>query len=183
MTTIYLVRHGKAAAAFDEDRDPPLDETGLRQALAMADRLGPLGPLQLVASPMRRTRETAAALEQVWGAPARIEPRVTEVPSPDPDLPDRRAWLRTFMTGAWSDPEGQRLAAWREELFEAIRELSADTVIVSHFVAINTLVGGIRGDERVTVFHPDNCSITRLVSANGTLSVAELGKEMETEIF
>ena len=32
MTEIWLVRHGEAAAAFDQDTDPPLSEKGRAQA-------------------------------------------------------------------------------------------------------------------------------------------------------
>lgn len=182
-TTIYLVRHGKALASSPTDNDPPLDKPGIRQALAMADILGPKGPLDLVISPMRRTRETAAALEHVWGAPGRIEPRVTEVPSSSPDLESRRAWLKEYMSGTWDDRLAREVAGWRREVLQAIEELKNDTVVVSHFVAINTLVGLLTGDNRVTIFRPDNCSITRLERRDGRLVVAELGREMETEVF
>ena len=33
---LHLVRHGRAAAGWDDDADPPLDEVGQRQALAVA---------------------------------------------------------------------------------------------------------------------------------------------------
>ncbi|MDF1737021.1 MAG: histidine phosphatase family protein [Minwuia sp.] len=183
MTKIYLVRHGKAAAAFDEDHDPPLDKAGIRQALAMADTLGPLGPLAMVTSPMRRTRETISALEAVWGTPARIEPRVTEVPSPTEDLGARRQWLTGIMAGRWSDAGALHLADWRAALLAAIEEIDTDTVISSHFVAINTIVGLLTGDDRVTIFRPDNCSITRIERQDGKLVVAEMGREVETEVL
>lgn len=183
MTSIYLVRHGKAAAAFDEDHDPPLDKAGIRQALAMADTLGPLGPLALVTSPVRRTRETVSALEAVWGSPARIEPRVTEVPSPTEHLGDRRVWLTGIMAGRWSDDAAAHLAGWRSALMASIEEIETDTVISSHFVAINTIVGLLTDDDRVTIFRPDNCSITRLERRDGKLVVAEMGREVETEVL
>ncbi|MBM3558051.1 MAG: histidine phosphatase family protein, partial [Alphaproteobacteria bacterium] len=62
MTRIILVRHGLAAAGFAEALDPPLDEVGARQAADAARNLAGLGPVDLIASPMRRTRETAAPL-------------------------------------------------------------------------------------------------------------------------
>ncbi len=183
MTKIYLVRHGKAAAAFDEDHDPPLDKIGIRQALAMADTLGPLGPMSMVTSPMRRTRETISALEAVWGSPARVEPRVTEVPSPTEDLGARRTWLTGIMAGNWSDEAAAHLAGWRAALMAAIDEIETDTVVSTHFVAINTIVGLLTDDDRVTIFRPDNCSITRLERRDGKLVVAEMGREVETEVL
>lgn len=183
MTKIYLVRHGKAAAAFDEDHDPPLDKTGIRQALAMADTLGPLGPLPMLTSPMRRTRETISALEAVWGSPARIEPRVTEVPSPTEDLGARRKWLTGIMAGNWTDEGALHLAGWRAALLDVLEGIETDTVISSHFVAINTIVGLLTSDDRVTIFRPDNCSITRIERQDGRLVVAEMGREVETEVL
>lgn len=183
MTTVYLVRHGKAAAAFDEDHDPPLDKTGTRQALAMADILGPKGPLPLISSPMRRTRETASALENVWGAPARVEPRVSEVPSPTEDLKARREWLTGFMEGSWFDPAAADLAGWRQDLIAAIEEIETDTVVSSHFIAINTIVGHLTGDDRVTHFRPDNCSITIIRRTPDGWVLVERGREVETEVL
>ncbi len=90
MARVRLVRHGHAAAGFGAATDPGLDEQGRVQAAALVDRLAPLGPLPLVSSPLRRTRETVAVLEAAWGSPARIEPRVAEIPSPTDDLAERR---------------------------------------------------------------------------------------------
>jgi len=89
MSRIYLVRHGRAAADWGSHVDPGLDDVGRTQAEAMASELAPKGPLPLVASPLRRTRETAAALERRWELGARIEPRVGEIPSPVEDLAAR----------------------------------------------------------------------------------------------
>ena len=36
MTRVYMVRHGRAAAGWDVDPDPPLDDVGRNQALAVA---------------------------------------------------------------------------------------------------------------------------------------------------
>ena len=76
MSRIYLVRHGRAAAGWGAHVDPGLDDVGRAQAEAMAKQLAAKGPLPLIASPLRRTRETAAALERQWKTEARIEPRV-----------------------------------------------------------------------------------------------------------
>src|SRR5207247_236191 len=82
---LYLVRHGKAAASFSEAPNPGLDATGTTQAEAMAERLAPLGPLPIVTSPLKRTRDTAAPLEKRWRFTARTEPAVGGLPSPMQD--------------------------------------------------------------------------------------------------
>ena len=56
MATLYLVRHGQAAASWGEDPDPGLNALGHGQAARMA---AALGPMPIMISPLRRTRETA----------------------------------------------------------------------------------------------------------------------------
>ncbi len=181
-TRLYLVRHGKAAARWDQDRDPGLDDTGRAQAEAMAAALGPLGPLPLIASPLRRTRETAVPLEAAWAASARIEPRVAEIRSPTDDLAERRVWLDAVMTGTWS-VQPPVLHDWRQAVIDVLVAIDQETVVVSHFVAINAAVGAATGDDRVIGFRPDNCSVTVMEVAGRALRLVELGREIETEVL
>jgi broad specificity phosphatase PhoE len=83
MTRLYLVRHGRAAAGWDTDPDPGLDEIGKQQAIEVGARLAPLGPLHVEVSPLRRCQETAAPLLAAWRLPLMIEPRIAEIPSPE----------------------------------------------------------------------------------------------------
>jgi len=182
MSRIYLVRHGRAAADWGSHVDPGLDDVGRTQAEAMASELAPKGPLPLVASPLRRTRETAAVLERRWELGARIEPRVGEIPSPVEDLAARAEWLRGIMPCRW--PElAETLQRWREAVVEALRALSEDTIVVSHYIAINVAVGHALGDARVTCFRPDYCSCTLLDVADGRLVLIELGAQGATRVL
>src|SRR5438105_1047082 len=119
MSRIYLVRHGRAAADWGSHVDPGLDEVGRAQAEAMSERLAANGPLPLIASPLRRTRETAAALERRWETRARIEPRVGEIPSPVEDLAARAEWLRGIMACRWPELDPS-LRCWRDAVIEAL---------------------------------------------------------------
>ena len=92
MPRLYLVRHGRPEATFSQAPDAGLDKTGRAQAEAVAERLAPLGPLPIVVSPLRRTRETAAPLERRWACSGRIEPAVGEIPSPMTDPEAREKW-------------------------------------------------------------------------------------------
>ena len=60
--------------------------------------------------------------------------------------------------------------------------LPADTVVVTHYIAINAAVGFATGDDRVVNFRPDNCSCTVLESDGVMLSVVELGRQAETKV-
>jgi broad specificity phosphatase PhoE len=60
---VYLVRHGQtplnAEGVLRGLLDPPLDDTGRRQARRLGVVLGPRKPAAVIASPLRRARETA----------------------------------------------------------------------------------------------------------------------------
>jgi broad specificity phosphatase PhoE len=179
---LYLVRHGKAAAAFSEAHDPGLDTTGAAQAEAMAERLAPLGPLPIITSPLRRTRETAMPLEKRWRFTARIEPAVGEIPSPMEDPSARGAWLRGVMAGVWA-AQSEEVRAWRRHVVEALVALPRPTVVVTHFVAINVAVGFAESDDRVAGFAPDNCSVTVLDVEDGRLRLVRRGAERATQVL
>ncbi|MGF1457164.1 MAG: histidine phosphatase family protein [Alphaproteobacteria bacterium] len=181
MATLYLVRHGKAAAGWDADHDPGLDATGQAQAEAVAKTLEPLGPLQMVTSPMRRCQETSVPLSTLWGRTPTIEKGVSEVPSPLDDLVERTAWLRGFMSGSWGDADAER-QAWRMNVVRALLDLPQDTVVFTHFIAINAAVGEATRDDRVVSFRPDNCSVTVMRSVMDELQLVERGQEAQTEV-
>jgi glucosyl-3-phosphoglycerate phosphatase len=62
-TTVYLVRHGQTAlnesGVLRGLLDPPLDDTGLRQAARLGQVLGLRQPSLVAASPLCRARQTA----------------------------------------------------------------------------------------------------------------------------
>jgi broad specificity phosphatase PhoE len=193
MTTrrIYMIRHGKAAAGWGQDADPPLDATGRDQAIAMVEALQNLvsGPLPILTSPLRRCQETAMPLAQAWQTHPRIEPRLRELPSPMSDLSLRVEWLRRVMRGGWPslerDPEsvGTDFLAWREGILSLLTQgFKTDIVMVSHFIAINVAHGAAAGHNRVVGFQPDNCSITIFESDGTRLSCIAKGVEAETKV-
>jgi len=182
MTRLYLVRHGRAAATFAEHADPALDDLGRSQAEAVGETLASLSPIALLSSPLKRARETSEPLAKRWQRKVLIEPAVAEIPSPGGlTLADRAVWLREFMQGSWRDAS-RELAQWREEAIAALASLKEDTVIFSHFVAINVAAGAGEGSDLVTVFRPDNCSVTILDVDHGRLRVVERGHEAETKV-
>jgi broad specificity phosphatase PhoE len=173
---LYLVRHGRAAAGFGESHDPGLDEAGRTQAEAVAQELASRGPLPILTSPLKRTRETAAPLARLWSVQPVIEEAVAEVPSPTDNLQERAVWLRSFMAGSWRNAS-MPPAAWRESVIAALLAIGEDTVIFTHYIAINVAAGAALGDDRVVVFSPDNCSITVFENGGGRLQLIEKGRE------
>jgi broad specificity phosphatase PhoE len=180
---LHLVRHGRAAAGWGAHPDPGLDPVGLAQAEAVADRLAPLGPLDLVTSPMRRTRETAAPLARRWGTDPRVEPDVGEIPGPPRgDAGGRSAWLAAAMASTWPErPAGER--AWRDRVVATLLALPADAVVVTHFVAVNVAVGAATGDDRVMCFRPANASVTVVDTDGSGLVLVAAGEEGATFVL
>jgi len=182
MTRLVLVRHGEAAAGFAADADPGLSDTGREQADTMAAAVtAEFGPQPILVSPLRRCRETAAPLEGRWNSDAMVDAAVGEVESPTADLAARGAWLRGFMQSSWDDCEPE-LVAWRQSVVDRLVRIEEDTVVVSHFIAINAAVGEAMGERRVVCFRPDNCSRTVLEVRDSSLHVVELGGEAATVV-
>lgn len=181
MPKVYLVRHGKAAAAWNEDPDPGLDPLGRTQAEAVATALGSTGPSAIVSSPFLRARETSKPLSKIWGVTPLIENRVGEIPSPSANLLQRGQWLQSLLKQNWSQLS-PTVNAWREGVLDALRELDQETVVFTHFIAINAAVGQATGSEKVVSFWPGNGSITILELRGKEITLLERGEEAMTWI-
>ena len=174
---IYLIRHAEPSAGWGDHLDPGLSALGQKQAEAAAEALARAGAMRAVTSPMARCRETARPFEKQRETHARIDPGVGEVRTPAGVLhAERPAWLKGVMAGTWTQA-GPSFEAWRADIRAAVERCAEDTAIFSHFVAINALVGLLTGDDRVVIFKPGHCSITKLARRSGKLVIAELGSE------
>lgn len=173
-TTVVLVRHGvtrhTSAKRFSGGLggdNPPLSEEGLAQARAAADWLAGLGDRvdAVLASPVRRTRETAAVVAEALGLPVEEEPGFAEM--------EFGAWDGlTFLEVAERDQAG--LDAWLGSMDvpppggESFRQVQArvlagldrvlaehagrTVVVVSHVTPIKTLVAHAMGAPLEAVF-------------------------------
>jgi broad specificity phosphatase PhoE len=170
---IYLVRHGQTA--FNAERrmqghlESDLTELGLRQAQAMAALLAreipdPRG-WRLVASPLRRTRATAAAVSHALGLPIEIDPRlieidvggwsgrlIEEVRAEQPALFATRDWAFHGPGAETYDQMCERLGGWLEDLPP---EPERRVIAVSHGVAGRVLRGLYAGMPRAEALLQD----------------------------
>ncbi len=183
VTRLYLVRHGRASAGWDVDPDPGLDDLGKQQSIDVGALLAPLGPLHVETSPLRRCQETAAPLLSAWRLPLMIEPRIAEIPSPEGVvMAERVDWLRTAMQGTWAEL-GPRYTSFRDGVAAALRSRTRDSVMFSHFIAINAAIGVAVGNDCLVIRSLDNCSVTVIdVDESGELSLVEGGREADTLI-
>ncbi|PFG43549.1 putative phosphoglycerate mutase [Isoptericola jiangsuensis] len=167
--TVVLVRHGvtpltEAGALSGGDVvGPSLTTLGRRQAAQAADAVFRVGkdrwtdlprPEVVVASPMTRAQETAAAIGRRLGAHVRTDDRFTEVRFGDwegltPVEVDERwpgdlsRWVRE---GTFAPPGGESYAALGERVLPALDDVAAahatgTSVVVAHAAVIRALVG------------------------------------------
>lgn len=181
MPFIYLVRHGQAAAGYSEDPDPGLSDLGRTQSETAAASLCAARPERILSSPLKRALETAEPYAQIVEQPIILEPRVSEIPSPNLSVSERGAWLQGIMQGQWSN-QSTTLKAWQASLVDVLMEAEEDTVIFSHFVAINALVSAVTKNDDVLVFRPDNASITTFRQSEGELTLVNQGATRLTHV-
>ncbi len=154
---LILVRHGEVVANAEGlllgRADPPLTETGYRQACALAATLP--RPSRIVSSPLLRARHTAAILA---GAPSgvtdvegvEIDDRWVEMDYGDLDgrLPTAlgdRSWESWRGDAGFVPAGGESLASVGRRVREACTELApdaarGDVVVVSHVSPIKAAV-------------------------------------------
>ena len=183
---IALVRHGRASAGWDTAVDPGLDDLGRDQADVAAKKLDQIfagQQVEIVSSPLLRCQQTAKSFADLRTTPVRICAEVAEIPSPSGvEMSSRVDWLRAAMQGTWADLGGEYVE-FRDLVIKFVRSRETSTVIFSHFVAINAVIGALVGDDRVVIRSLDNCSITLLDrDADCNLSIAQSGHEADTLI-
>jgi broad specificity phosphatase PhoE len=190
MAKLHLVRHAHPVAGWGEHADPGLDATGQRQAEEASRTLArTLDPAPIYSSPLRRCRETARPLERSWLRSAEVLEPVAELPSPPIPPEARQQWLRRAMSGTWRDladrayTGSQDYLAWRRALLDSLACLPHDSVVFSHFIAINAAVGAALSRDDVVCFWPDYASITCIETVNGSLRLIDLGRQAETTIL
>jgi broad specificity phosphatase PhoE len=184
LATLYLVRHAKPASTYGDAIDPGLDDAGMAQAVRAADELKNLpNRLPVYTSPLRRCRETAKPLADIWGVQPVVLAEIGEVPSPPLSLKERQEWLRKAMASDWANLQASAPAgspdysAWRSALLDTVRAMAGDAVIFSHFIAINVVVGAARNSEQVLSFRPDHASVTVVHASESGISIERLGRE------
>jgi broad specificity phosphatase PhoE len=181
MARLLFVRHGEPSATWGAgEPDPGLTDLGRQQAQAAAERLRLMTPKQIVSSPLRRAFETAAPLAEALSITPAIAREVAEIPTPENiGLEHRADWLRAVMMRDWNSADAG-LRRWRDGVIGYLMKLQADTVVYSHFVAINVALGAAIGDDRVVCFKPAHASITILETKGRVISLIEPGETAET---
>lgn len=88
MLTLVLTRHGLTTRSYPEQHlgqkiDVPLSDDGRQQAVALAERIGPIAFERIISSPLLRARQTAEAIAEAPGTTPRpateTDPRLLEM--------------------------------------------------------------------------------------------------------
>jgi len=150
---LVLVRHGEtdanARGLLLGRADPPLSDLGRRQAAALAHRIPP--DARVVASPLLRTRETAAA----FGRPVDVDERWIELDygaydgKPVADVP-ADVWREWRADPHFVPAGGESLVMLGNRVRDACEGLldearDRDVVVVSHVSPIKAAIGWALG--------------------------------------
>ena len=195
MVKIYLVRHGEAAEGWTS-QDPPLSELGKSQAQSLvtfvSSTIGEnsINNIDFISSPLNRCKETASlALEKMYSEIV-INNNFRELPSPTLDLEKRVNWLRRVLPLTWSEllkdketkDSGVNFIQWKKNIMNNIYSINKNTIIFTHFVVINSIIGEILKSDKIVNFQPSNCSITEIRKINDRLKLVKLGKSLESTV-
>jgi len=197
-TAILLVRHGATPTTGKllpgQAPGLHLSDTGRAQAAAAAERIGSLtkAPVAVYASPLERTRETAAPIARTLGLRVRSAPGLIELDvgewteKPLARLARAPQWstVQRWPTG-FRFPGGESFAEMATRSMDTVLELVAahpgeSVVAVSHADPIKAIVAGAAGVpldlmQRLVV---SPCSVTSLLFTAGgpvVLSVNSTG--------
>ena len=200
-TLVLLVRHGRTATTGSvlPGRAPGLHLTpeGTDQARSVAQRISPLHPSAVYASPMERARETAAPIARAAGLRTRTAKGLIECDFGDwtggslPALRRRREWATVQRSpSVFRFPGGESFAEMSQRMWDQVlvlveRHRGETIVAVGHAdpikAAITMAIGSHLDELQRVVVSP--CSVTALLFGDGTpivLGVNNTGDDLTT---
>jgi probable phosphoglycerate mutase len=184
---LYLVRHGQTDYSLSNmlcgTLDAPLNATGLAMAEAIGARYGSHPWAAIYASPMTRTRQTAAPTARIAGMEVQLEPGLREIAYGEwegraeadvaREQPERfAAW--SAHPGRVSPPGGETagdIATRAMAALDAIRarHSDGDVLVVSHKATLRVLLCALMGID-VDLFR------ARIAQRVGAISVVSFKK-------
>jgi len=142
---LIIVRHGRteanAAGRLLGHLDLPLDSLGERQAVALAQAVGPVD--RVVSSPLLRTRQTATA----FGLDVEVDERFIELDYGDfdgmplTDVPSEM-WRQWRLDSDFAPPGGESLSSLRLRVESGLADLAAEAQ--SKNIVVSTHVSPIK---------------------------------------
>jgi alpha-ribazole phosphatase len=182
MLELIIVRHGETEGnkkrIYQGWTDTELNQTGLRQAQRLAERLKDKDLDIIYSSPLNRALATAVAVNRYHGLEIKTVENIKEINFGEwenmsgqqleelyPDYMEK--WRRDYT--AFAAPGGESLEAAYSRINSWMQKLIRDNpkgsiLIVSHAGAIRSMVSGLvgRGVKGHWNYIISNCSITRI---------------------
>ncbi len=147
----WYLRHGEteynARGISQGAMDIPLNDNGRAQAKTAATRLAGRGIVAIICSPMLRTRETAAIVNEVLNLPITFEPGIREVVFGGMEGKPLGPWFQDWFDGSFTPEGAESFAELSKRVgtaMEGILTLPGPVLIVAHggvFRAIRNLMG------------------------------------------
>jgi broad specificity phosphatase PhoE len=184
MSNLLLVRHGQIRAnklgEWHGSTDSPLNRRGRRQvrrtACHVRDRFAPLDAIY--SSPLRRCRDTAAALGAATGVTVQIHDGLREYALGEWERltyrhlhDEHRFWERSAADQDFAPPGGESLRQVAERIVAALGEIDSRhnpesrVLVVGHGAALGVALGVLLEQDatRWTEYQHGNCGLTELV--------------------
>jgi broad specificity phosphatase PhoE len=179
---VFLARHGETNDNREPIRvqgftDTPLNDTGRRQAAALAERVASMGIVSLWSSDLSRARETAEIVGARIGLEPRLDPRLREawrgrweghrfidIEREEPEL--YAAWRRAG--AGFRFPGGESLLEQQQRVLACVREIHTGgelpALAVCHGGSIRVMLclGDPRGLEAFHSFEVPNVAVVAL---------------------
>lgn len=135
----YFLRHGQTdwnlSRRTQGQLDSQLDETGRAQVMKAGEILRHATIERIVASPLTRVRDTAAAVAAFHDVPISYDPDLMECHLGDHQGEPHGPWLAQYWTGDYDPPNGETFPAFCERVWSAMARavaLGPNTLIVAH---------------------------------------------------
>lgn len=183
MKTLYLIRHGEAAASWDTNPDPGLSDSGRVHAESIVETFSLTEVSSVYSSPMLRAQETALPLARSKERSISLKDTFREIPTP-PEMPlaERLSWLKRCAQSSWEQAD-PAVMEWRNQILHQVFELPTDSVVFSHFMVMNVVYGFLQQTSSMVSYQPDYCSVLTLHESDARWCVLDAGIESSSRIL
>jgi len=195
VTKIYFVRHAESLANAQsiyqgQSYDTDLSARGKSQAQALAQCFERISFSRVIASPLKRTMQTATIVALNKHLSVQIEPQIIETNHGDWEGKHKdvikktwpwiyRKWTR--FPSATKFPQGEHFLETQKRVLEwwqlFCQNISSDTLVVSHDNIIRIIVARVlnRKLNKIWKFHLQPTAITEVSVAKDKITLVSLG--------
>ncbi len=195
MVKIYLVRHAESVANTrgiyqGQTYDTELSVRGKSQAQALAQCFKRISFSRVIASPLKRTMQTATIVALNKHLPVQVEPQIIETNHGDWEGKHKEIIKKTWpwIYRKWSRfpsstkfPQGEHFLETQKRVLEwwqlFCQNISSDTLVMSHDNIIRIIVARIlnRKLNKIWKFHLQPTAITEVSVTKDKITLVSLG--------